>query len=176
MKRSFCCWLLISVVFIAASAIAADMPNGGCTLQGSWMSSTGDMPSLVTDIGESASSGTFIGELFGPNSDPKLGGMFPDGARISTLRGMWERTGGNAFAFTQIWYGLDAEAKLLWIGKNSGIVTMSKDCNQQNITGSTFEIFLPEENPFGGTPIFAEPLADFHFHRMRIDPPATFNK
>lgn len=172
MKKIFCCWLLISGVFMAASAVAADMPKAGCLYQGTWMSMEGS-PILTTQFGESASSGTGTGEVFGPNSDPTLGGMYPDAVRISTLRGLWERRSGNTFAFTQIWYGLDAAANVLWIAKNSGISKMSNDCNQMTIADSTLELFSPEVNPFGGTPFFVETLPTFSLYRTRIDPPAT---
>ncbi len=174
MKRVLPFCLLIGVVFLAASALAADMPKGGCTLQGSWMSTDVNFQSLGTDMGESASSGTMIVELFGANADPTLGGMFQNGVKISTLRGVWERTGGNTFAYTQVWYGLDAGENILWIGKNSGTETLSEDCNLLKVD-STFEIFYPEVNPFGGTPFFAEPLPTIYYHRMRVDPPATIN-
>ena len=173
MKRTFYCCLLIGVVFLAASALAAEQPKAGCSVQGSWMSAdVNGFQSLLTDIGESGSSGTQAVELFGAFADPTLGGQFQGGVKISTLRGVWERTGGNTFAYTQIWYSLDAAENILWIGKNSGTKTLSEDCNLMEVD-STLEFFSPTENPFGGTPFFVEELDTLNYHRMRVDPPAT---
>ncbi len=160
--------LFIGVVLFAASALAEDMPKNGCSLQGSWMNNE----ILATYNGLSVSSGNIIEET--PVLNPTLFGTFPTAVKVSSWRGMWTRTGGNTFAYTQIGYGFDAEGNLLWIGKNSGNKTLTEDCNLMTVE-STLEVFLPGVNPFEGAPYFKVPLGIVYLHRMRVDPPATFD-
>ena len=173
MKRILSYGFLLGVVFMAASAVAADMPKNGCTLQGSWMG-TGSIKLLTTYNGLSASSGTIIEEL--PGFDMTLGGLFPTAVQGTTLRGTWQRTGGNTFVYTQVGYGLDAAGNIVWIGKNSGNKTLSDDCDVMTIE-SNLEVFLPEVNPFDGVAKYVLPVEPpIVLQRMRIDPPAPIGQ
>jgi hypothetical protein len=160
---SFC--ILTAIFFFGISAVAIAGPNG-CKLQGSWYG-TGDITLLTTYNGMSANSGTIIEEL--PGFDMTFGGFYPTVVEGTTLRGTWQRTGGNTFVFTQLAYGLDADGNIVYKVKNSGIKTLSEDCNSMEVV-STIEFYGPEDNPFAG-PGFCMELAPLAVYRMRIDPP-----
>ena len=170
MKSIFPYCLLIGVVLLAASAVAATGPNSGCTIQGSWMGIGGNVM-LANYDGQSGFSGTANVEL--PKFDPTLGGAFPNAVKNTSARGMWERTGGNTFAYTEIGYGLDATGNVLWIAKNSGIKTLTDDCNLMTVEG-TFAVFSPEANPFEDAPLLCRQARPMNLYRMRVDPPCSF--
>lgn len=169
MKRIFLPCLLIGIMLVAASAVAESEPKKGCSLQGSWMGS--NIKLLTTYNGLSASSGTIIEEL--PGFDATFGGRFPAAVTLTSLRGVWERTGGNTFVYTQVGYALDAAGNIVWIGKNSGNKTLTEDCNLMTIK-STLEVFSPDDNPFEDAPLFWVPVEPpIELNRMRVDPPAS---
>ena len=170
MKRIFPCCLLIGVLFLAASTVAEAGQNG-CTIQGSWMGIQGSVM-LANYDGQSVFSGTANVEL--PKFDPTLGGAFPTAVKNTSARGMWERTGGNTFAFTEIGYGLDATGNVLWIAKNSGLKTLTEDCNLMTVEG-TFAVFSPEANPFEDAPLLCRQARPIYLYRMRVDPPCSFD-
>ena len=158
---------VIGVVLLAAPAMGATGQNNGCSLQGSWMG-TGNIQLLTTYNGQSVSSGTIIGEL--PGFDPTLGGTFPNAVTLTSLRGVWERTGGNTFVYSQVGYALDATGKIVWIGKNSGNKLLTEDCNLMKIE-STLAVSSPD-----GTPLFCAPVETIYLHRITIDPPCQLDQ
>jgi len=165
MKRRILFYILALIFFCSISAMAIAGPKG-CKLQGSWYG-TGDITLLTTYNGMSANFGTIIEEL--PGFDMTFGGTYPDVVEGTTLRGTWQRTGGNTFVFTQLAYGLDAVGNIIYKVKNSGTKTLSDDCNSMEVL-STIEFYGPEDDPFAG-PGFCMELDPISVYRMMIDPP-----
>jgi len=116
---------------------------------------------MVTVEGKSHLSGT--NNLEYPTFDPTLGGAFP-AVRISTLRGIWERTGRNTFAYSFTGFGLDAVNSLVYISKVNGTIKLSPDCRTETITAS-LSVYLPSVSPFGGDPLFTIPLPEHYGYR-----------
>ena len=173
MKRLFPAFMII-ILFMAASTVAFAGGNKGCKIQGSWIGfDNSDSYWIATYHGRSASSGT--SDLEFPLFDPTLGGLFPETGKVSGARGVWERTGGNTFAYTLILFGIDDSTNVSWILKNSGNKTLTEDCNLMSIQ-SSIEVFLPGVDPFEGDPIFCIPPPTEPSSwevRMRVDPPCT---
>lgn len=162
--------LCISVLFVfSAPIVSASGMRMGCSLKGSWVGIGGSV-FIVSYAGQSESSGTNV-EL-APTVDPKLGPFFPDAVEFTSLRGVWERTGSNTFAYTQIAYGLDADRNVLYIAKDSGNKTLSEDCNMMTVE-HTLEIFVPGDNPFDPEtePIYCfADLPQSFAYRMKVNP------
>jgi hypothetical protein len=138
---------------LAGPAIADD-GGKGCQFQGTWFGF--DMPGsgaltgwVVTVAGQASNRGT--NNLEYPYFRPDLSGLFPTAIAVSTLRGSWERTGGNTFDYTMIGVATDADRNPVWIGKLSGHITLSADCNTETIEDTTLEIYAPDQNPYTGT-------------------------
>jgi len=122
---------------------------------------------MVTVTGKSSDHGT--NNLEYPTFDLTLG-IFPAAVRLSTLRGAWERTGGNTFAYTFMGFAVDEFNLPVWIGKVSGTVTLSADCNFETIT-ATMEVFGPDMDPFEDVPWFTEILDEHYGYRADVDLP-----
>lgn len=136
--------------FSVPSAAIAENAGQGCTLQGTWFGVVSPDDTtltgwMVTAAGKSANEGT--NNLEYPTFDPTFGGMFPTAARLSTLRGAWERTGGNTFAYTMFGIAVDEFDVPVWIGKLSGNIIISSDCRSEQITAA-LEVFSPGQSPF----------------------------
>ena len=133
MKRRFPFFALALFVFWAASVVAASAENDGCKLQGSWISyDANGVPTWMSSVnGQSNSTGA--NELEYPAEFPTLptpeGPLFPNAVGMTQLRGAWERTGGNTFKYTFLGYGYGENGVPLWIGRMSGPITLSDDCN-----------------------------------------------
>lgn len=167
--RSIVACVLMLGLAIPGAAIAGNAGKG-CTLQGTWFGVVSPDDTtltgwMVTVAGKSANEGT--NNLEYPNFDPTFGGMFPTAARLSTLRGAWERTGGNTFAYTMIGIAVDEFNVPVWIGKLSGDTTLSSDCKSEFIT-ATLEVFAPDQSPFDDVG-FAVPLPDHYGYRAYVD-------
>jgi hypothetical protein len=145
------CLVLLGVGM--GSPAIADSAGKGCQFQGTWFGFNPDTGALtgwvVTVAGQASHGGT--NNLEYPFFDPMLNGLFPTATAISTLRGSWVRTGGNTFDYTMIGIAIDATRNPVWIGKLSGHITLSADCNTETIEGTTLELFAPNENPYTGT-------------------------
>src|SRR5512144_2750922 len=113
------------LVTVAQDAAA----ENGCSPIGTWATDpdveldelNNEPPAWIGTItGPSSSSGTVVTDVpHWPNLtfiDPATGEpAFPSAVRISALRGVWERTGGNTFAFTQIGWAVDAEGDSVYV-------------------------------------------------------------
>jgi hypothetical protein len=169
MNRTFPKCLAVVIALSTALALTAAAADGGCKLQGSWIGVEGG-ELLVAYEGQS-SSGTLNEEL--PVLDLSLFEFYCPGTgalRISSLKGLWARTGGNTFIYTQVGYVVDEGNHVVCIMKNSGKKTLSDGCNFMTVD-STLELFYADQNPFEDDSFFATPLAPIYAYRMRIDPP-----
>ena len=169
MKRTFLKSLVVAIALPTALAVNAAPSNGGCKLQGSWMGVEGG-ELLVTYEGQ-ASSGTLNEEL--PALDLSFFEFFCAGTgelKASSFKGLWQRTSGNTFSYTQVAYVVDEDNNVTCIVKNSGEKTLSDQCNFMTVN-SSLELFYPDENPFEDYPFFATPMDPVYAYRMRIDPP-----
>lgn len=164
---------------LATTAFAAKPPKPApapmpvveksCQLLGTWFGiASPDNPVLagwmVSVTGQNSSHGT--NNLEYPTFDPTLGIGLP-AVRISTLRGVWERTGGKTFVYSFMGMGVAADNSPVWIGRVSGNITLSDDCNTEYIT-ATMEIFDAAVSPFDGVPIMTVPLAPHYGQRVTL--------
>jgi hypothetical protein len=145
--------IVVGVLMLGLAAPGLALADGsakGCQFQGTWFGfdpGTGALSGwVVTVAGQASNAGT--NNLEYPNFDPSLG--FLPATRISTLRGSWVRTGGNTFDYTMIGLATDSSLNIIWIGKLSGHITLSADCNTETIEDTTLEVFGPDQNPYGG--------------------------
>lgn len=152
---------------------SAGGPGKGCSMLGTWFGVEGADSTVlsgwvVNAMGSSANSG--INNLEYPTFDATLGVGLP-AVRMSTLRGAWERTGGNTFTYTMIGSGVAADGlTTVWIGKLSGNITISDDCNREHIT-AVLEVFSPTESPFDGVRLFKVDLPDHYGYRAYVNLP-----
>ena len=164
--------ILMLGLAIPSAAWAGDAGKG-CSLQGTWFGVAGLEDStltgwMVTVTGKSENKGT--NNLDFPTFDPTLSGNFDQAVRLSSLRGNWERTGGNTFDYTFMGIAVDEFNLPVWIGKVSGQITLSADCNRETITAA-MEIFLPSMSPFEDDPLFPIVLPTHYGHRASVDLP-----
>lgn len=168
--------LLVVSLMIPGLAYAGDAGKG-CSFQGTWFGVQNPEDArltgwMVTVAGQSSNGGT--NNLEYPGYDTTLGGAFPAAVRLSTLRGAWQRTGGNTFAYTMTGIAVDANNLPVWFGKLSGNITLSSDCATETITGK-LDVFVPGmtgyESPFDGTPVVTAPLPTHYGRRVYLDLP-----
>jgi len=168
MKKLISYFMAIGLVLLMASGVAIAGEGKGCNLQGAWAAIADGSVVIATYTGQSNNSGTINEEI--PATDPTFGGLFPYVTKSSNLKGMWERTGGNTFVYTQIAVAVDALGNVQYVAKNSGNKTLSNDCNMQTVE-SSIEFFVPPNiNPFEDEAWLTLPLDPIYAYRMRIDP------
>jgi hypothetical protein len=153
----------------APGLAAAGDARKDCSLLGTWFGTdptthvlTGWMVSVT---GQSNNEGT--NNLEYPVFDPTLGGGFSNAVRLSTLRGVWERTGGRTFAYSFMGMAVDTTNMPVWIGKVTGTIGLSEDCRTEAITAS-LAVYLPNVSPFDGAPYFTMPLPDHYGYRYEL--------
>lgn len=163
-------------------ALASGAPQGGpsarfCKFPGTWFGVTSPTDLtltgwVVTVVGESPFAGTNNLEypVFDPRIpvlDPKTGAflyyVYPDANRVSTLRGIWERTGLNTFAYSFMGWGLQG-LNPLYIVKVNGTIELSYDCRTEKITGA-MSVYGPTVSPIKGEPLFTTPLPEHYGYR-----------
>lgn len=157
---------------IPGVAISGDSGKG-CTFQGTWFGVVSPEDTtltgwVVTATGKSANGGTNALEY--PTFDATLNNNFPTAARVSTLRGAWERTGGNTFAYAMTGIAVADDGTPVWVGKLSGDIVLSPDCKSEYIT-ATLEVFAPSASPFDGDPLFPIALPPHFGYRAYVDLP-----
>jgi hypothetical protein len=174
--------ILLACVTLGMSAVAfagkppppaptpAPAAQGGCQLLGTWFGIVSpDNPLLtgwvVSVTGQNSSHGT--NNLEYPTFDPTLNGAFSTAARVSTLRGVWERTGGDTFAYSFIGIAVTELNAPVWIGRVSGTIKLSPDCNTELITAG-LEIFLPNQSPFVDAPFMVVPMDPHYGQRVTM--------
>jgi hypothetical protein len=174
MKKVVPTFVFIIILSMVASTMVLAGRHRICKLHGSWIGYD-DSGSywLATYHGKTAFSGT--SDLDFPLFEPTLGGLFPEAVKVSSARGVWERTGVNTFAYTLILFGIDGNGAVSWILKNSGDKTLTENCSLMSIK-SSIEVFLPDVDPFDGEPIICIPPPPEPTSwevRMRVDPPCS---
>jgi hypothetical protein len=162
---------LMLCMAIPGLALAEGAPQAGhgptrCEFQGTWFGVTSPTDLtltgwMVTVEGKSHDTGT--NNLEYPTFDPTLGGAFP-AARITTLRGVWERTGGNTFAYSFMGFAVDGSNIPVYIAKVSGTITLSRDCGTEALTAS-MALYAPNVSPFNGTPFYTVDLPKHYGYR-----------
>lgn len=158
--------LVLGLAMTAALAFASTAHAGdaACKLTGGWIGYFGNAAgwTAVAD-GVAQSHGTIT--INYPALDPTLFGAFPTAVRISSLQGVWERTGGRSFAYTTIGIAVDAQGNTLWLGKLYGTETMQAGCDVELVT-ATFGVYPPNANPFEDEPLLLLPQAPHYGYRM----------
>ncbi len=140
---------LIVVAFLAlgASGLATNaLAQESCSIFATYATAPGpfteeETPAWITTIaGQSPSSGTMTTDVpHWPNITAY--GNFPNAVRMTTLRGVWEKTGANTSAFTQIGWALDAMGDVVYSIRQSGRGTLTDGCNALTIE-ATIEFFV----------------------------------
>jgi hypothetical protein len=158
--------VLVVCLAVPGLAVASDGP-ANCSFQGTWFGVTSPTDLtltgwMVTVEGKSHDTGT--NNLEYPTFDPTLGGAFP-ADRISTLRGAWERTGRNTFAYSFMGFALDSANVPVYIAKVNGTIKLSPDCGTETITASLSVYYPASVSPFDGAPLFTTPLPEHYGYR-----------
>jgi hypothetical protein len=161
-----------------ASGPAQGSPRGRfCSFPGTWFGVTSPTDLtltgwVVTVVGESPFAGT--NNLEYPTFDPRipvvdpatgafLYYMFENANRVSTLRGIWERTGPNTFAYSFMGWGLQ-DLVPLYIVKVNGTIELSRDCRTEKITAA-MSVYDPTVSPIKGEPLVTVPLPEHYGYR-----------
>jgi len=180
--------VVASVALTVTPVLAGDNEKGGteafgvCFLDGAWLGSI-DYGFYVLGWTAVYDSDTY---WTGPISvefiglDPSFFGYTPDASAYSTTAGSWVRTGRRTFEYTMITYLLDAanpstgQALPVYIGKNTGTIEFSGRCDTMTVQSLSTEVFAPDQNPFGGEPLFCLPDGSAgDAHRITVDPPCA---
>ncbi len=162
--------LLMTVFLISfpASGIAAE--GKGCSIIGTWYGYNAPpdntMLWIINVFGKSDSSG--VNNLEAPGNDPTFGGLFPTAVRATTLRGVWERTSGNAFNVALIGFSIDNNGHTVGIAKMSGTATVINDCNMERLE-LTLDFFGPTEDPYTDDPFYGFEVPVHYGYRMLVD-------
>ena len=174
---------ILALCLAIPGVASADMDGSRCDLQGTWFGvNTPDDLTLTgwmaTVTGKSHLYGT--NNLEFPTFDPRLMvphpsepgefvPLYPDAAQMSSLRGTWKRTGFNTFFYSMTGIAVAADGVTpIWIGKLSGSITLSADCNTETIT-ATIETYHPSVSPFGGPTEWVLPFPTHYGHRADAD-------
>lgn len=174
----FMCFLILGLA-IPSTVLGSD-PGKGCTLQGTWFGVISPEEKILTGwmatvAGKSSNQGT--NNLEYPNTNPAVGGFditlgnsFPTAAHLSSVRGAWERISGNKFAYTITGFAVDSIGTPVWIGRLSGTLTLSGDCNSESIT-AMLDVFDPTVSPFDGDPLFSIVFPEHYGYRAYVAMP-----
>ena len=161
MKRFFAAAVLALCISTTAAA------KEGCSLVGSWMTMNldTDYSQWMATINGQGHAGTGEVEV------PKWPEALPPGAVAwTTLRGVWQRTGPNTFAFTLIGWLVDASGTPLYVARNSGTEILSEDCTVLTVV-STMEILTEAMEPIPGVDPVNVPV--MIAQRIVVQPPAV---
>jgi len=127
---------------------------------------------IVSVTGQSSSHGT--NNLEYPTFDPTLSFLgtpeFNTAKRVSTLRGVWERTGGRTFTYSFMGMAVDEINQKVWIGRVSGDIELSSDCKTEYIT-AWMDVYLPGVSPFTGAAKYSFPLPPHYGQRYELPAP-----
>lgn len=157
--------LLLTYIALPAPVIAEEK---GCSFQGSWYGDPTDGIAWIVNVqGSSQASGT--SDLETPGFDPTLSGYFPNAVKGTSLKGVWERIGGNTFAMSLIGLGVDEFGQTEWIAKMSGTTTLGADCNSEMLT-LTVEFFESGDDPYEDEPFLVMPLPVHPGYRILVTP------
>ena len=160
----------LTAIALLCAAPVAFSADSACKLAGAWVGYMGGYATWVAAAdGVSNSAGTITIDY--PALDPALFGLYPTGARVGILRGVWERTGGRSFAYTTLAVAVDATGQPVWLAKLAGTETLGPDCNVEKIT-ATFYAYAPDADPSVDAPLYTFPQPDHYGYRMKVDVPA----
>ena len=152
-----------------ASGVATAGGGGDCSPLGTWFGVdpdthvlTGWMDSMT---GKSSNEGTISFEA--RTFDPTLNGLFPTAVPGGSDKGVWKRTDGNTFKYSFMGIAVNSNNEIVYIGKTSGTITSLADCKTQKIT-AVMAVYLPEDNPFEGAPLFEIDLGEVYGYRFTL--------
>jgi hypothetical protein len=173
MRKSIIRGALLGIVllgFTIPGATLADGAGKGCSIQGTWFGVMGVGDTRLTGwminvTGKSANEGENNIEY--PNFDYTLDGNFPNVVSLSTMRGVWQRSGGNTFDYSFTGYAIDEFGVPVYIATVSGVATLIEDCRYEHIT-ATMDVFLPftDTDPFHDDPYLSFPLEPLYGYRL----------
>jgi hypothetical protein len=165
-------FLITAVILLFMVPVpAAAGKDEGCKLNGSWIGYTDSGAWwMASPTGQNAANG--INVLDVPGFDFTLEGAFPDVVNSSKLRGVWERTGGNTFAYTVIGFTVDGNGDAQYISKLTGTETILEGCDVMFLEHTTLQIYAPDADPFSDDPILDPMYFEDHYgFRMHVDLP-----
>jgi len=164
-------FISVAVILLFMAPISAAAGNDeGCKLNGSWIGySDSGAWWMASPTGQNASHGVTVIDV--PGFDFTLGGAFPV-VNSSQLRGVWERTGGNTFAYTVVGFAVDGNGDAQYVSKLTGTETIMEGCDVMFLEHTTLQIYAPDADPFSDEPIL-DPMyfPDHYGLRMHVDLP-----
>jgi hypothetical protein len=155
----------------------APVAQTSCQFPGTWFGIADPAAPVLTGwvvsvTGFNNSHGT--NNLEYPTFDPTLGFLgtpeFGAAKRVSTLRGVWERTGGRTFTYSFMGMAVDENNLPVWIGRVSGDIELSGDCKTEYIT-AWMDVYLPAVSPFTGAAKYSFPLPPHYGQRYELPAP-----
>lgn len=162
----------------------APVADTSCQFLGTWFGiESPDNPVLtgwmVSVTGQNSSHGT--NNLEYPTFDPTLAflqgvlgeeypSQFLEAKRLSTLRGVWQRTGGKTFTYSFMGMAVDEANVPVWFGRLTGNIALSDDCKTEYIT-AWMDVYLPDARPFTGAAKFSFPLLPHYGKRYELETP-----
>lgn len=174
MRISIIRYMLIGVLLlgfaIPGAALAGDKGNG-CSNFGTWFGVTDVGDTTLTGwmaniMGKSADEGT--NDLEYPIFDVTLDNNFENAVTLSSMRGIWRRTGGKTFDYKFTGYAVDEFGAPVYIATVRGEVTLLEGCRYEYIT-ATMDVFLPFMSPFHDDPFMSFPLDPLIAYKMAFD-------
>lgn len=151
-------WQILAVmacaVLLAAPVLAGDVEpvdgetHGVCTLDGAWWGWAPLGPEdfiYFTGVHNSETFWWGTLELTFIGGPPSI--FHPEAVAFTDAKGLWRRTGHRTFAYTVIYYGLDATGLPVFIDKMSGVLSLAEGCEEMEITGLSELYFDVNANP-----------------------------
>jgi hypothetical protein len=168
--RSVLLGILLLGFTVPGIALAGD-GGKGCSNYGTWFGVMGPGDTRLTGwmaniMGKSADEGT--NNLEYPNFDVTLDNNFESAVALSSMRGIWRRTGGKTFDYAFTGIATDEFGAPVYIATVSGVVTLLGDCRYEHIT-ATMDIFLPFMSPFHDDPFMSFELEPLYAYKMGFD-------
>lgn len=168
--------IVVACLALGASSIATNaVAQENCSIIGTYATAPGpfteeETPAwMTTTSGQSSSSGTMTTDV--PHwPSITLFGAFPNAVRMTTLRGVWKKTGGNTSVFTQIGWALDAQGDAVYVVRQSGRGTLTDGCNKLTIE-ATLEFFYPPMAYPDGDPVAVEYEDAMDAYRLGVSEP-----
>jgi hypothetical protein len=175
-KRLFIAALVAGSIALANphSALAAEK-SGQCGLVGTWFGKNSLGVKFLETITPLEPNNNSVSLLLNGTGgeDPTFGGLFPTAVSIGAFQGEGARSGTDAYKFTAMSAGKDANHQIVYFLKNTGTKSFS-DCNTYTVTGE-LQIFLASQDRDGSgfatageTPVVRIPYSCI-LHRMNTD-------
>lgn len=137
--------LLAAALAFPLNAVGKD----SCQYIGSWFGYDADENVSWTSqaVGANASGGMMLLEL--PGFDITFNGLFDVTNTTGSLKGAWERTGGNTFRYAGMSFATNVDGDAVYAVRLTGDVRVIGDCNVLSVEHTWMSVYIldPENDP-----------------------------